>query len=367
MGSAETYRPAFTDPPGTNLAGIPVTHLELPTPYVSYGLPYHEACAKHVKETFQASRVYIIASGSLARNTDKVDRLIEALGHGHVVGVRKGITPHTPWSEILSITGECRAASVDCVVTLGAGSTTDGAKLVVFVRTRLSQRWGDTWVLMSATESQCLANDISEPGQLSQYSVESTNIPDNVKQPTVPLITIPTSLSGGEYFSLAGGTDDLTTEHKSHKKGFLHSGMGSKLIILDPELATLTPAYHWLSTGIRSVDHCVEALCCLDATAEAESKAEKGLRLLVPGLLQCKADPDNVPARHRSQMAVKYAMDNIRAGVPMGGSHAIGHQLGETTVSFPPSSRDSKQLTLFSQARLEFLTASRAVSCVPRS
>ena len=31
-------------------------------------------------------------------------------------------------------------------------------------------------------------------------------------------------------------------------------------------------------------------------------------------------------------MAVSLAMDNIRAGIPMGGSHAIGHQLGPLGV-----------------------------------
>jgi alcohol dehydrogenase class IV len=145
----------------------------------------------------------------------------------------------------------------------------------------------------------------------------------------VPLITIPTSLSGGEYFSLAGGTEDST----SHKKGFIHSGMGSKLVILDPELATLTPEYHWLSTGVRAVDHCVEAICCLDATPVAEEKAEQGLRLLVPSLLQCKSDPKDASARLTCQMAVIPAMDNVRAGIPMGGSHAIGHQLGTFSLS----------------------------------
>ncbi|KJR87561.1 Fe-containing alcohol dehydrogenase [Sporothrix schenckii 1099-18] len=305
------FQPAFTEPPGTNLVGIPVSNLTLPSPYVAYGRPYDELCAKHVRETFKASRVYIVVSKSLAANTDRLDRLVAALQKSNiaVVGVRKGITPHTPWTEILSIAAECRAAQADCVVTLGAGSTTDGAKLVVL----------------------CLANDIREPTQLARYSVESTDIPKDVRPPTVPLVTIPTSLSGGEYFSLAGGTDD-TTAHKSHKYGFLHSGMGAKLIILDAALATLTPAYHWLSTGVRSVDHCVEALCCLTATPAAEDKAERGLRLLVPSLLRCKNDDKDVAARHRCQMAVNLAMDNIRAGIPMGGSHAIGHQLGPLGV-----------------------------------
>lgn len=128
----ETFRPAFTEPPGTNLAGIPVTNLRLVNPDISYGLPFYDACAKHISETFKASRVYIVASRSLAANTDNVDKLVTAIGD-KVAGVRNGITPHTPWSEVLQITKECREKDVDCVVTLGAGSITDGCKLVVLV------------------------------------------------------------------------------------------------------------------------------------------------------------------------------------------------------------------------------------------
>lgn len=133
--TTETYKQAFASPPGTNLVGIPVQHLELPSPHVSYGLPYQEACAKHAKGTFGASKVYIIASGTLSRTTDRVDRLADALRKAgvEVVGIRKGVTPHTKWSNILSIAAECREAGADCLVTLGAGSITDGAKLVVLV------------------------------------------------------------------------------------------------------------------------------------------------------------------------------------------------------------------------------------------
>ena len=133
MDGTETFRPAFTDPPGTNLAGIPIANLRLVNPDVSYGLPYHEACAKHIDETFHASKVYIVASKTLSNNTDKLSDLISAIGQGKIAGVKKGITPHTPWSEILQITKKCREADVDCLVTLGAGSITDGCKLVVLV------------------------------------------------------------------------------------------------------------------------------------------------------------------------------------------------------------------------------------------
>ncbi|KAH2678584.1 hypothetical protein KXV96_008312 [Aspergillus fumigatus] len=60
----ETVRPAFAD---------------RPRPLLSYGIPFPEA-AHHVGDTFGASKIYIICSGSLARNTDALDRLVAALG-----------------------------------------------------------------------------------------------------------------------------------------------------------------------------------------------------------------------------------------------------------------------------------------------
>lgn len=118
--SSEVYRPAFD-------AGYP---------HISYGLPFHSACAKHVVETFKASRVYIIASGSLARNTDNVIKLQNALG-SRVVGTRIGMKPHTLWSEILEIAKEAKEVNADILVTLGAGSLTDGAKIIALVSLKL--------------------------------------------------------------------------------------------------------------------------------------------------------------------------------------------------------------------------------------
>ena len=115
-GDGETYRQAWT---GSR-------------PWISYGLPFPEACAKHVAETFKASKVYIIASGSLSRNTDHVKRLQEALGD-KVAGTRYGMKPHTLWSEILEVTADAKKVYADLLVTLGAGSLTDGAKIITTV------------------------------------------------------------------------------------------------------------------------------------------------------------------------------------------------------------------------------------------
>ena len=61
-------------------------------------------------------------------------------------------------------------------------------------------------------------------------------------------------------------------------------------MILDPELSKTAPERIWLSTGIRAVDHCVEAICSIKATTEGDQAAENGLRQVLPGLLKTKED-----------------------------------------------------------------------------
>lgn len=114
----ETVRPAFTG---------------RECPLLSYGIPFPTAAAQHVTETFGASRVYVICSGSLARNADALGRLTAALGVEKVVGRRIGMQSHTLWSEVLEIVEEARRVQADLLLTLGAGSLTDGAKIVALV------------------------------------------------------------------------------------------------------------------------------------------------------------------------------------------------------------------------------------------
>ena len=105
-------------------------------PLLSYGIDFPAAVARHVAETFGASRVYVICSGSLARNTDALDRLTKALGEQKVAGQRIGMTPHTMWGEVLEIVSDARKVQADLLLTLGAGSLTDAAKIVAFVSRR---------------------------------------------------------------------------------------------------------------------------------------------------------------------------------------------------------------------------------------
>ena len=110
--------------------------------------------------------------------------------------------------------------------------------------------------------------------------------------------------------------------------------MGADLIILDPALSISTPERIWLSTGIRAVDHCVEELCSTDSKVGPESDEGfvEGLKLLVPNLLITKQQWEDEKARLNEMMGAIEAMKALGSGVPMGGSHGIGHQLGPLGV-----------------------------------
>ena len=50
-----------------------------------------------------------------------------------VVGKRIGMTSHTMWSEVIEVVKDVRRVRADLLLTLGAGSLTDAAKVVTLV------------------------------------------------------------------------------------------------------------------------------------------------------------------------------------------------------------------------------------------
>lgn len=339
----ETVRPAFTG---------------RERPLLSYGIAFPAAAARNVTETFSASRMYVLCSGSLARNTDALDRLTAALGAEKVVGRQIGMQSHTLWSEVLEIVEDARNAQADLLLTLGAGSLTDGAKIIALVR---SQRSIYTLYLLSRAKSntlQALANQVRTAEDLETLAQGPKKRID-IKAPTIPIISVPTSLSAGEYSNFAGGTEDRSRR----KYSFQAPLRGPALVILDPELAESTPDSIWLSTGVRAVDHCVETLCAIvGTTPESDKLAEHALGLLVPGLLRCKKNRADRDAHLQCQLGSVDAMAACTSGsVELGASHGIGHQV--RCGSYLPRGCENPQLLYTS---LTWLIQARPVGRRPR-
>jgi len=137
-------------------------------------------------------------------------------------------------------------------------------------------------------------------------------------------VSIPTTLSAGEFSGLAGVTNEATKV----KEMFRHPLTIPQAVILDPEVTRHTPMWLFLSTGIRAVDHCVEGVCSNESTEFTNASALHGLSLLARGLPRVKADPKDMKARLDCQTGSWLSMGGLAAGVPMGASHGIGYVLG---------------------------------------
>jgi maleylacetate reductase len=273
---------------------------------VVYGRPFAEMLKEAVDES-GASAVFLIASGTLARETDMVDQVRQALGN-RLAGVCAKIGAHTPRHDVVAAANAARDSGTDLLVTLGGGSVTDAAKMVAL----------------------CLGNGVTAPEQLDDYrariSADGSIVRPDVKPPSLRTVTIPTTLSAGEYTGSAGCTDAV----RHVKESYSHKLMMPKSVLLDPRATVHTPEWLFLSTGIRAVDHAVGDICSDFCQPISEGASFHALRLLGHGLRGVKADPLDMDGRLECQLGAWLSMVGSQTGVPKGASHGIGHVLGGT-------------------------------------
>lgn len=282
---------------------------ERPRTMLSYGLPFQIAIKKHVDGFIEASRVYIIASKTIAANTDNVTKLEKELGNKHV-GTWLGISAHTPYDGVLPILHDMKKKHVDCVVTLGGGSLADGAKLLVYA-------------IENGVDSVEDFIRLEEPFREMAPEVFRGTKPIG-KPAKISSIFVPTTLSGAEYSRFAGCTNP-----RNHMKvQWTHPSMFAKLIVLSEQLCRTTPKWVWISTGVRAIDHCVENICSTNARPECDVACERGLKQLVHGLLAYNRVEADQEAKLESQLGCNNAMSGLTLLVMCGASHGIGHNLG---------------------------------------
>jgi alcohol dehydrogenase class IV len=242
-----------------------------------------------------------MVSGTLNRTTDEIAQVRRALGN-RCAGLFDHMPAHTPRHAVIEAAAMAREAGADLIATIGGGSVTDGAKAVQL----------------------CLANDIRDAEALDDCRPRPDGTTPDLRPPTVRQITVPTTLSAGEFSAISGITD----ERRRVKELFRHPLIIPRAVMLDPAITVHTPEWLWLSTGIRAVDHCVEGICSGEANPFADAQALHGLALLTRGLPRVKTDPDDIEARLDCQLGSWLSMGPLASGVPMGASHGIGYVLG---------------------------------------
>jgi maleylacetate reductase len=268
---------------------------------VVFGVPAAEAVAEQVARS-DARRVYLMVSGSLNRKTDAINHIRQALGE-RCAAIFDRVPAHTPRKAVIEAAELAGDVDADLIVTVGGSSVTDAAKMV-----RL-----------------CLANDTRVPDEIDAFRPVANASPASLcKPPTVRQISVPTTLSAAEFSMTSAVTDERTRR----KEIFHRPDNAPQTVILDPTITLHTPEGLFLSSGVRAVDHCVEAICSNETNEFADASALHGLGLLARGLTSVKANSADIDARMNCQIGAWLSMVAVIAGVPMGASHGIGYILG---------------------------------------
>lgn len=266
---------------------------------VVFGHPAAEAIVGQM-DRLGAQRAFLMVSGTLNRQTDEISKIRTALGT-RCAGLFDAMPAHTPREAVIAATNAARAAAADLIVTVGGGSITDGAKAVQL----------------------CLANGIDDIDGIDRIRVRNGVAPD-LTAPTVRQVSVPTTIAGGEFSAIAG----VTNRSSNVKEMLRHPLTVPRATILDPAITVHTPEWLFLSTGIRALDHCVEAICSRETHPYADAQSVKGLAMLADALPRVKANPADLDARMDAQIGTWLSMGALAAGVPMGASHGIGYVLG---------------------------------------
>lgn len=266
---------------------------------VVFGHPAADAIVAQM-DRLGTHHAFLMVSGTLNRQTDEITKIRQALGV-RCAGLFDAMPAHTPREAVIAAANAAREADADLIVTIGGGSITDGAKAVQL----------------------CLANGITDIDGIDRIRVHGGIAPE-LTAPTVRQISVPTTIAGGEFSAIAGVTDRRTNV----KQMLRHPLAVPRATILDPALTVHTPEWLFLSTGIRAIDHCVEAICSRETHPYADAQSVKGLAMLADALPRVKANPSDLDARMDAQIGTWLSMGALSAGVPMGASHGIGYVLG---------------------------------------
>jgi len=255
-------------------------------------------------EQYGVERAVIITGNSLAQKTDLVERVESATG-GRTVGVFFETSQHVPRESVIAATEFARSKNADAIISFGGGTPNDTAKAVIM----------------------CLADGVTEPSGLDALRIKF-EYPDKVEIPSlstdpVPMFAVPTTLSAGEFTFFVGVTD----RERKVKDLYLDKRITAKSVFLDPEFTLATPERLWLGTGMRAIDHCIEAMCSSTHQPFTDALAYRALNMLVRYLRETKADPEDLAARGQCMVAAWMSVCGL-ASVALGLSHGIGHQLG---------------------------------------
>jgi len=232
-------------------------------------------------EGLQARRLALISTRSVLADEGLTGIVRNAMGSA-VVGLTAAVGQHAPLAQVHESVERAAGAGLDGVISFGGGSAIDAAKIFAL---QVAERQGEA----------------SRP---------------------LPHVAIPTTLSAAELAAGAGFTNEV-----GDKAGMRDPRLMASAVIYDADLTLATPLPLWLSTGIRAVDHAVEAILADGEHPFSDVMSLEALRRLFDSLPRAKVAPEDPEVRSSNQLAAWFSF--TLPGESAGGlSHVMGKQIG---------------------------------------
>ena len=230
--------------------------------------------------------------------SDHARKIVESLGlpPDAVFG---GARSHAPMSSILAGWQHARALQPDCLIAFGGGSVADTTKGIALA--------------------------FAEEGRVTEFALERAADGrlegKQSMRPKIPIVAIPTTLSGAEV-----GPSFGVTEPTGRKVIVRVGGVAAAILVYDPELVRAVPLALQAPSAMNALAHDVEALYSKGRNPVSTMYACESLPLLYRGLTAAIADATDDDAYTRLTLGAYYAavaIVNARTGL----HHAICHKL----------------------------------------
>ena len=248
-------------------------------------------------------RVLLLSGRTVAEKTDAVRRVASALGDT-CVGVYSGLTQRAPLSAAVEAAKMALEAEADTLVGVGGSTISDAARMIAVM------------IVENITTEDRMRELGRQQGGMLTPDLSGKRLPLQV--------SIPTTLSAGEFNTGGGNILDDVSNHKIRVR---HPSLYAHLIVLDPEMTVGTPDWLWLSTGVKALDHCIEHLYSRGNQPATDATALMAAERLFYNLPRSREADSDLDARMECLMAAWMSMlgtPNVSSGL----SHGLGHIIG---------------------------------------
>ncbi len=222
-----------------------------------------------------------------------VVKTVETELKDYEVGIYNRVKPEPEIELVEDCVNEIKNGQYDGLIAVGGGSAIDIAKAAAVLYT-------------------------------NNVPIEELFGTDNVQEPGLPVIAIPTTAGTGSEVT---NISILSDKKEQLKKGIVSPYLLPDVALVSPEMTMTMPKSVTAASGIDALVHAIEAFISVNASPITDALALKAIKMITIYLPKAYANPNDLKAREEMVTASLMAgMAFGNAGV--GAVHALAYPLG---------------------------------------